>query len=510
MPRKKIYLLDPYNDVIKVTASGLTEFTLKLNGACYYSKAELRAAIDAIPFLNPNEDLISKIARWISADYSNQGNLRANDLNACNILEGTNSFSDDICGGLAQKIFNIYSLFYDAATLQIAAGGDGSVAHVWNGINHGFFDQICKVPKYKARYVLATLAEIAADKYLYTEPIRRYANYDLHASSPDYVSYITTEPASENGTGRITAIDNLRMVLPSGGSITFPIKSTYAPLKDNNAGSLPNWATLVGDFAAGVIGNVEMPATLIRVTGTGVVRVSGTNYTLPADATSLINFLMQGDVITRWYHSFEIISNSGGLQAEFLINRKRWLLFKDNFVDYTIASGALVFERVKTLIPIPTVTISVDKGDSASWTINYDRYFSRNKSFKFPLQVGPWDAKLITFNPNLQGLCPIPIPIFTASYNDAVSVKAGTAVIDQCWSSKLYPRQETFTTTLELSFTKIDGEDIHYTIDGSTPTASSTLYSAPFTISATTTIKWICTRTGYANSHVNSRTITKS
>ncbi len=53
------------------------------------------------------------------------------------------------------------------------------------------------------------------------------------------------------------------------------------------------------------------------------------------------------------------------------------------------------------------------------------------------------------------------------------------------------------------------GAEIHYTVDGSTPNASSPLYSAPFTLNATTTVKAIAIKNG-ATSSVANKTFTKS
>jgi hypothetical protein len=52
------------------------------------------------------------------------------------------------------------------------------------------------------------------------------------------------------------------------------------------------------------------------------------------------------------------------------------------------------------------------------------------------------------------------------------------------------------------------GAKIYYTTNGTTPTTSSTLYSGPITVSATTTVKAIAAATGYSNSAVGSATYT--
>lgn len=57
-------------------------------------------------------------------------------------------------------------------------------------------------------------------------------------------------------------------------------------------------------------------------------------------------------------------------------------------------------------------------------------------------------------------------------------------------------------------FSETSNASIYYTTDGTTPTSSSTLYTAPFTVSQTTTVKAITTAAGYANSIVASATYT--
>ena len=66
-----------------------------------------------------------------------------------------------------------------------------------------------------------------------------------------------------------------------------------------------------------------------------------------------------------------------------------------------------------------------------------------------------------------------------------------------------------FTESTQVSMSGPDGAEIHYTTDGSTPTAESALYSEAFTLSATTTVKAIAIKDGQS-SEVVSRVFTKS
>ena len=68
-----------------------------------------------------------------------------------------------------------------------------------------------------------------------------------------------------------------------------------------------------------------------------------------------------------------------------------------------------------------------------------------------------------------------------------------------------------FATSQVVSLScDVSGAKIYYTNDGSTPDATKTLYSAPFTLEATKTIKAIAIFTGHTSSDVVSVTFTKS
>ncbi len=66
-----------------------------------------------------------------------------------------------------------------------------------------------------------------------------------------------------------------------------------------------------------------------------------------------------------------------------------------------------------------------------------------------------------------------------------------------------------FADTTQVTLTEPEGARAYYTTDGTTPTAESTLYTAPFTLSATTTVKAVAIKDGVA-SQVASKTFTKS
>jgi hypothetical protein len=80
---------------------------------------------------------------------------------------------------------------------------------------------------------------------------------------------------------------------------------------------------------------------------------------------------------------------------------------------------------------------------------------------------------------------------------------------NQTLTSPTISGNTTFTESTQVTISGPDGAEIHYTTDGSTPTAESTLYSEAFTLSATTTVKAIAIKDGQS-SEVASRVFTKS
>ena len=66
-----------------------------------------------------------------------------------------------------------------------------------------------------------------------------------------------------------------------------------------------------------------------------------------------------------------------------------------------------------------------------------------------------------------------------------------------------------FTDSTTVSMSGPDGAEIHYTTDGSNPTAESQLYSEPFTLSASANVKAIAIKDGNS-SQVSTKDFTKS
>ena len=95
-----------------------------------------------------------------------------------------------------------------------------------------------------------------------------------------------------------------------------------------------------------------------------------------------------------------------------------------------------------------------------------------------------------------ESLTPNPSPTGEGSENSSVSAPSinGNAA---------------FTTSTQVTMSGPDGAEIHYTTDGSTPTASSTLYTEPLTVSSSVTLKAIAIKDGQS-SEVTTKQFVKS
>ncbi|MEJ7644963.1 MAG: chitobiase/beta-hexosaminidase C-terminal domain-containing protein [Chryseolinea sp.] len=106
-----------------------------------------------------------------------------------------------------------------------------------------------------------------------------------------------------------------------------------------------------------------------------------------------------------------------------------------------------------------------------------------------------------------------PVNVSASMTLKAIGIKSGlansaigaAAYTIQVATPTFTPGPGTYNSTQSVTIlTATSGASIRYTTDGSTPTIASTLYTAPITVSATTTLRAIGIKTGLANSAVAS------
>ncbi len=98
-----------------------------------------------------------------------------------------------------------------------------------------------------------------------------------------------------------------------------------------------------------------------------------------------------------------------------------------------------------------------------------------------------------------------------ASKSDLMSsfATATYTITGKVATPSITPSSNTFTAPVEVSMScSTSGAEIHYTVNGGTPTASDPVYAGPFTVSATSTVRAIAMETGWENSTMASATFT--
>ena len=85
---------------------------------------------------------------------------------------------------------------------------------------------------------------------------------------------------------------------------------------------------------------------------------------------------------------------------------------------------------------------------------------------------------------------------------------SGSGSVTQSVSAPTFSGATQFTESTQVSMNGPAGAEIRYTTNGSTPTAQSTLYSGPLTLTETTTVKAIAIKDGQSSA-VTSRTYSK-
>ena len=88
------------------------------------------------------------------------------------------------------------------------------------------------------------------------------------------------------------------------------------------------------------------------------------------------------------------------------------------------------------------------------------------------------------------------------------SGNSGSGSVSQGVTAPTFSGNTQFTESTQVSMSGPSGAEIRYTTDGSQPTAQSTLYSGPLTLTETTTVKAIAIKDGQSSA-VTSRTYTK-
>lgn len=495
-----LWLPDPYSDVVKITTTADSVFKFNINNAFIYSESEIYDQIDVAIKRNVNENKLTTIFNWCKENIRFGANFSEVNQVESNLINTINSRARGECAGMAFRMFEILDHYYPGEAYVVSLDG-----HTTNCADTDkYMDIGWQILPYKGYYEHATAADLIADPKLITEPIRktpaRLSGDDWYSRPEEYNRIVEGYQGKAKGYPKLQFTeDEIIFKLPSECEFIFPVIGT-------NVAKTYQGNDIVGSHgvctvATGVTGVVQAPFMLLQVTGTGSVDLDGVTYSLPADEAAL-NAVIQG--WEEYYNNFTIITNTGGITAEYLINNIRNLLWEYNRVDLDVVSGNVSYDLATTASPIPTIEAMIENVDRREWSINY----TENKVISGKFKIPAWSTVDFRMYDGAN-VSPDPDGTLITSSSIINRVPDLVPVTDKCYAARLDPRDDDFTTTLELSFTIFDGSTCYYTLDGTTPDATKTAYSTPFTISASTTIKWVNIREGYADSHVNKRVITK-
>ena len=198
--------------------------------------------------------------------------------------------------------------------------------------------------------------------------------------------------------------------------------------------------------------------------GTTVYGGATLTYAQTADATKLYNEAL-----------------AGGTAPELLLskNSQSWTI--TNLPTAGVYEMSLTFLANKNTFSVTSATEGIAiEGSAKSWTITAE---STVENFEIVItNTGSANARMD---------------------NILLAVTALEAPLEPVANPTFLHPTGTYTNSVEVSIScATDGASIYYTVNGDDPTTESTLYSAAFTITETTTVKAIAAKTGMANSEV--------
>jgi hypothetical protein len=185
-------------------------------------------------------------------------------------------------------------------------------------------------------------------------------------------------------------------------------------------------------------------------------------------------------------------------------------------VAITVATGGVAEFSIKVRrwdnSPMPNYTVKYSVDGGSNWTslTKIDGTLLTTSNF-FTYSSGVINSAVSNFKIEIQNTGTterIMLDDFTwTGYIGGGTPTVATPSIEV--TSGVAKTTDTYFNTAEVTLSSsTDGASIYYTLDGNDPTTSSTLYSAPFNVTTTSTVKALAVKTDMDDSGIASKTIT--
>ncbi len=307
----------------------------------------------------------------------------------------------------------------------------------------------------------------------------------------------TSDPFAVTVSGTATGSTSTNPKIPQGTCLTFPSQYTYGQtgahwyIYDPNGTKIASDATTDGPGPSGWSASSADGGTDIQVCAPSTATVA-TGYRVE---------ISDGNTYTAVAY-FDVIS-AGPLLATLTLS-------PNPVVGGNAATGTVTLSRAATsnatvtltsqntavaTLPQSSVVIPAGSTTSPGFTINTVAVSSPTDA---PIQASYNNG---TVTSTLTGTLTV-----TQTPTVAAPVIAGTDAL-----GRVIPASGRFNGTLTVTLQcATQGASIRYTLDGTDPTASSTLYSGSFSLTATTTVKAKAFLTGYTPSATALATFTRN